>query len=167
MQNIQSLLKTSYSSITLNVTTTTNGIELKGIYKLTFEGDITTVDYSFERLNELDINGNNDGYKSTVTGVASVQNGNIVEGDTSVALPEEINFNSISFKPAFFENVTVTGAKFQADVKDCRGFTGNWDIECTDMHVEVIYSKTELSMMSITYVSKGGSNVSITYTFTK
>ena len=168
LQDIQALLKVSYSEITLNVTTTASGIELKGIYTLTFEDDKTIVNYSFDRLNDLSLDGDNaDTYLTKVTGTVEVVDGEIVNGDTSVTLPDDIDFHGMSFKQAFFKNCTMTGAKFDADVVNTKGFTGYKNFVCTDMHVTVVYNKKALSKIAITYVSEEGSDVSITYLFTK
>ena len=168
LDDINKLIKLDYSTVTLNVTTETGEFTLNGVYTLTFDGDKTIVDYSFDRFNDLSIDGNNsDSYLTTVSGRAVVQNGKIVEGDVSVDLPQELDFNGISFNQAFFTNTNVTGAKFEADVKDVKGFTGNADMSCSNMHVTVLYSKDALSKITITYLSEGGSNVSISYLFTK
>ena len=168
LQDITQLLRVDYSEVSLNVTTVTNGVTMTGIYTLTFDGDATIVEYSYDRFNELNTDGNNAGeYFSKVTGVATVVDGKVVEGDSSVTLPQEIDFGGLSFKPAFFARGAVNGTSFGADVVNPRGFTGNIDMVCTDMRVTVIYTPTALSKITITYTSDAGSNVSITYLFTK
>ena len=166
LQKVQSLFNVDYSEVVVNIDTTTSGITLNGNYTLTFNDGKTTVEYAFDKLNELSDDGNNaDGYKSRVTGTAVVQNGQIVEGN--VKLPDAVDFSGISFKQAFFANYTITGAKFEADVTNPRGFTGNSDFVCSKMHVKVLYTQEAIGTMVITYVSEGGSDVSITYSFTK
>ena len=168
LQDISKLLKVDYSEVTLNVTTKTSDFTLKGIYTLTFAEGKTNVDYSFDRLNDLSLDGENeDSYLTTVKGRAVVENGNVIEGDASVELPQELDFSGISFKQAFFKNYKMTGAKFEADVTDAKGFTGNAGLICKNMHVTVLYSKESLSKLTITYLSENGSDVSITYLFTK
>ena len=168
LQQITKLLKVDYSEITLNVTTTTNDIALNGNYTLTFEDDRTIIDYSYDKLNDLSLDGNNaDSYLTRVSGRAVVENGVVVEGNTAEQLPEEVNYSGISFKQAFFANYKMTGATFEADVRVPKGFTGNTSLECSNMHVTVMYSKVALSKIAITYVSENGSNVSMTYLFTK
>lgn len=168
LQQLNRLLKVDYSEVKLTVTTTSQDITLTGIYTLTFDGDKTVIDYSYDKLNGLDINGNNaDSYVSTVSGHAVVEDGMIVEGNTAEQLPQEINYNGLSFKQAFFANYTMTGAKFEADVKVPKGFTGDKDLECSNMHVSVLYNNTAISKIAITYVSEKGADVSITYLFTK
>ena len=160
LQDINTLLKKDYSSVTLNVTTTTKGVTLEGIYVLTFDGDKTNVEFSYQKLNELTMDGG-ESFVSTVTGKAVVQNGKIVSGDETLDLPKEYDFNGLSFKQAFFANYTVTGSKFDADVTNAKGFV-NGDLVCSDMHVTVLYSKTAISKIALTYLSEKGSEVSIT-----
>lgn len=168
LQDITRLLKIDYSKVTLNVTTTTSGVTLEGVYVLTFEEDATTIDYSFDKLNDLSMDGDNAGsYIDTVKGKAVVKNGVVVDGNLTEQLPQEVYFNGISFKQAYFENYTMTGAMFEADVKNPKAFMSNNKLVCSDMHVTVLYSKDALSKIEITYHSENGSDVSITYLFTK
>lgn len=168
LQDITRLLKVDYSKITLNVTTTTSGVILEGIYTLTFEENATVIDYSFDKLNELSMDGDNaNSYIDRVSGSARVKDGVVVDGNVAEQLPQEIYFSGLTFKQAFFENYTMTGAMFEADVKNPKAFMSNINLECTDMHVTVLYSKASLSKIAITYLSENGSDVSITYLFTK
>ena len=168
LKNVTSLLDVKYSKIALHVTTTTNGFELKGVYTFTFEKDKTTVDYSFDKLNELSLDGNNEEeYISTVTGTAVVKDGVIVEGDTSLELPQEINLQRMTFRSTYFKNYTITSSKFEADVSNPKGFTGNKELKCSNMHLKILCRKDALSQIAITYLSEGGSKVKITYVFTK
>ena len=166
LKDIQKLLKVDYSEIVLNVTTTTQGYTLNGNYTFTFEKGKTIVDYEYDKLNELDVNGDNaDSYLTRVTGRAEIVDGKIVGSD--VTLSFDIDFNGISFKEAFFENYSVSETVFEADVANPKGFTGNNDLVCSNMRVKVLYSKSALNIIQITYVSQKGAEISLSYSFTK
>lgn len=168
LNEINKLLRVSYSKITLNVETTYSEVTLKGVYVFTFDGDTTTIEYTVDKLNEPNTpDGLNDGYKSTVTGTAVVVDGNLVENSTNTDLSEASSLGGISFKPAFFKNCKTTNVRFEADVAQPKGFTGNKDLQCTNMHVKVLHKANALTQMIITYVAQNGSNVSLTYLFTK
>ena len=166
LHKINTLLDADYAEVNVNVTTKTAGdYTLNGIYKLTIEQDITTIEYSYNRFNELSWEGNADTYLETVSGTAVVQDGVVIEGDASEALPQ-VDFNGISFKQAFFTNYRATGNKFDADVTNKRGFLGNSDFACTNMHVTVTFTTRSVTKLVITYVSDNGSEVNVTYLFT-
>lgn len=165
LSTLTKLIKVNYSEIMLNVETATPEITLSGIYNFKFESGSTTVDYSYERLNDLSMDGSNERL-IRVSGSAVVRDGKVIQDGVEVTLPTEAGFN-ISFKPAFFSNYKITSVKFEANVINPQGFTGNSDLVCSDMRVKVLHNKNSLTQLLITYVSENGSNVSITYLFTK
>lgn len=167
---IDTLLKADYSSVKISVSTDMSDIKLNGEFTLTFDKGTTTVDYIYEELNELDVNGNNsDSFKSTQKGTVVVNENNvIVSGSKKVLLNlQQLDFSGLSFKQEFFSNVTATATTFDADVSNPRGFTGNDEFECTNMHVKVEFQQDRLTSIAITYVSSANSNVSVDYFFTK
>lgn len=168
LDKINELLKVDYSEITIEVATTAKGYTLNGVYKFTFEGGQTTIDYSFDRLNELDVNNPNpDEFITRVTGRAVVQDGVIVEGGESLNLPATADFNGIKFKETFFDNYSIDKNEFNADVVNVKAFIGNNSVVCNDMHVRVLYNKDSLRKITLTYTSGNGANAEITYRFTK
>lgn len=169
LTNINKFLKNDYSKVTVNVTTQTSKVTLNGVYNFSFDGDTTTVEYSYDKLNELNASGDNaDSFKSTVTGTAVVENGKVTSNGDSVDLPlGELDFTGLSFKEGFFAKTTVTPTTFEADVTNPKGFVGNSDFVCSDMHVKAQFTNNSLTKIEITYVSSDYSNVTISYTFTK
>ena len=166
LQKINTLLDADYSEVSVNVTTKLAGdYTLNGIYNLTIDEDYTTIEYSYDRFNELSMDGNSDKYFETVSGKAIVKDGKVIEGDANEALPE-VDFNGISFKEKFFSNYTVTNTKFDADVASTRGFLGNNTFTGSHMHVTVNFTAKSVTKLVITYVSANGAEVNITYLFT-
>lgn len=179
-ETVTDLLQLDYSEITVNVTTTTSNATLSGRFTLTFDGDTTNVQYSYDKLTTFDwqIGGEmgnfgviipDDDWITTVSGSLVVKGDQIVNGSDNVDLPlDKIDFLGFSFKEAFFQNVTATKSKFDADVTNPQGFTGNdltsrWGVE--DMHVNVVYGDY-ISRMQINYTTEG-TQVEIVYNFTK
>ena len=170
LSNITKLLQEDYSVITLNVTTKTAEVTLNGTYTFTFGSGVTTVNYRYDVLNELDINGNNaDEYKQTIRGTATVyDDGTMMENGSVVNLPlSEIDFTGLSFKAGFFANAKVSVDTFEADVKNPKGFIGNSDFICSKMHVRVSFDGDSLSVLKITYVSANNNEVAVSYMFVK
>lgn len=166
LQKINTLLDADYAEVKIiTETKTSSGYTLNGVYNLSIDGEVTTIEYSYDRYNELSFDDNRDTYLETVTGTAVVQDGVVVEGNSSEALPQ-VDFNGISFKQAFFSNYTVTDNKFDADVVSVGGFLGNNNFTCNDLHVTVTFTKTAVNKLVITYESAKGFSVSITYLFT-
>ena len=163
---INKLLEVNYSKVKINVTTDMNGVELNGEYVLTFGEGVTNVKFSYEELNGLSFEGDNGGFKNTVSGTAVVQNGVVIsdsqEADLNTA---HLDFTGLSFKQAYFKNVTSTSNEFEADVTSPKGFIGNSQFDATNMHVKVVYTSSAIVQIVMTYVSAGGAEVSVTYVF--
>ena len=166
---VTTLLKEDYSNVTINVTTETSNVTLQGVYSLSFDGDKTTIEYSYDKLNELDIDGNNAGsYKTTISGTAVVQGNTVTENGVPVELPAgPLDYTGLSFKEGFFNKARVSNGSFSANVRNPKGFTGNNDFVCSNMRVEVKFTTDSLSEINITYVSANGNNVTVVYWFTK
>lgn len=157
----------SYTHVTVDVTSEKDDITLNGTYNITFYNNTATVEYSFDKLNELSIDGNNqDEYISRVTGTVTVVDGHVADGDTSEDLNVgELAYTGFSFKQNFFANVKSSKSTFRADVTNPKGFVGNNEFVCTDMYVEVVLSGKLLSKLSLTYVSANGFDTKVTYLF--
>lgn len=169
LSDITELLNSDYSSVTVKVTTETAQVTLNGTYIFNFDGDTTTIEYSYDKLNELSADGNNaDSFKSTVSGTATVQGNSATEDGVTVDLPlSDLDFAGLSFKEGFFENIKASATKFEADVIEPKGFTGNNTFVGSDMRVAVTFNADSLTDITITYVSSSNANVTVSYSFTK
>lgn len=177
-ETLTDLLQLNYPIITIDVATTTSNVTLTGRFKLINNGDTINVEYSYEKLTTFDwfsvgipeniyIPTPDEDWKTTVSGTLVVKDDKIIEGNSSVDLPlDKIDFLGFSFKPAFFQNIKVTKSKFDANVINPQGFTGNdltsrWGV--SDMHVNVLFGDY-ISRMQINYASEG-TQVEIVYNF--
>lgn len=176
LQNINDMLKASYSTITLTVKTKTAVTDLNGRFVMKFDGEQTTVTYEYEKISTFEVG--EDGslsvpeggyFITTESGEVVVRDGEIIYGDNTVELPDELFVSGFSFKQAFFRNATVKNALFEADVIKPQDFTGNSSLECTDMHVSVLrnVSAKSLARMDLTYTTASGAEVELNYQFTK
>ena len=176
LQALNDLLQADYSAVTVVSNTKIDGVELNGNFALTFDGDETNIAYSFDKISsfEIDDNGNiadtDADFIETVSGIAVVRDGKVVDGDDSVDLPlSELTVKGFSFKQAFFSNATLQNAKFEADVVNPQQFTGNLALNCTDMHIIVIRNTVAkvITSLTLSYTSENGAQININYVFTK
>ena len=176
LQEINDLLKIKYSKIEVRVNTKTDVAELNGSFTLTFNGENTNIDYTFDRINDFEIGSDGsvtapDGdFMVTEKGTVVVREGKIIQGETVQDLPiDELTVAGFSFKQAFFNNATLKKAKFEADVINPQQFTGNVSLNCKNMHVVVIRNLADnvLTSIELTYTTQNGSEVKINYLFTK
>ena len=176
LQQINEALKQNYSKVQILVNTKSQSGEYNGKFTFTY-GDETTVEYEVEQVNTFEIGDDGsitipeEGFITKKSGVVVVRNGKVVEGDIDVALPDEtgIFVGGLSFKEAFFTNVSNKNARFEADVVDVPNFTGSASLVCEDMHVVVVRNLASKSLTSIElmYVAGSGAEVTISYLFTK
>ena len=177
MQKFNDMLKLNYSEVKVLINTETSMSALKGTFTLTFDGQETTIQYRFDKMNTFEIGDDGSitapegGFIVTKSGTVVVRDGAIVEGDVDVELPDELGIyaGGFSFKPAFFSNSVTKNAKFEADVTNPQAFTGNDGLVCTDMHVVVIQNLSAgvISSIELTYTADNGADVTINYLFTK
>ena len=164
------LTKLSYSTVSVNVSTETDGIELFAEYILRQN----TVEYKIEELCLLPEDGNISGvspsYKTTVSGTAEVKNGQIIKLDgASVTLPSyetlvgAFNFDKQNFKNA--EEPTSGVGIFRADVASPASFLGR-STSAKNMRVTVDFASDALKTVTLTY-DTDLSSVSIVYQFQK
>ena len=176
LQQINDALKQNYSKVQILVNTKSQSGEYNGKFTVTY-GDETRVEYEVEQANTFEIGDDGsitvpDGdFIVKKSGVVVVRDGKVVEGDVDVALPDEtgVFVGGLSFKEAFFINVSNQNARFEADVVDAQNFTGNAAFVCQDMHVVVVRNLNSKSLTSIelAYFASNGAEVTITYLFTK
>ena len=173
-EKIGEMLHKDYSEIKVLVSTKTANATLEGSFTLKHNADgSTTITYKYDRINTFDSDGNLTGstgeFIVTESGEAVVRNGEVVLGDTTVDLPDELNISGFNFKQAFFKNAVIQNARFEADVSDPQNFTGNATLVCSKMHIVVISNTVDnvLNRIDLTYVSDKDAEVSIQYVFTK
>lgn len=163
---INKLLEVDYSKVIVDVTTDINGVELTGKYILTFDGDVTNIKFDYEELNELSFDGDNSGFKKPISGTAVVRNGVVISSSQEADLnTAQLNFTGLSFKPAYFKNVTATSKEFEADVVSVSGFLGASQLNASNMRVKVEYFSAAIVQININYLSSEGAEVSISYKF--
>ena len=156
-QNVYDLLNDladqDYSNIKIDIVVTTGFAELYSNYVLTQ----SNVVYSIERLNLLPSDGNItdllSNYKTTVTGYALIENGQVIEldGNKDVDLPsyDELKGN-FNFDESNFKNAVVGTNSLEADVVSPSQFYGA-DVDMSNLKVKVEYTKTALTKITISY----------------
>ena len=169
-QNVYDLLNDladqDYSNIKIDITVTTGFAELYSNYVLTQ----SNVVYSIERLNLLPSDGNitdlPSNYKTTVTGYALIENGQVIEldGNKDVDLPsyDELKGN-FNFDESNFKNVVVGTNSLEADVVSPSQFYGA-DVDMSNLKVKVEYTETSLTKITISY-STTNASVQTVYVF--
>lgn len=166
---IEEAFEKQYSNVNINVTVAKDGVTLKGEYKLSlwYNGNqisYATVDYSYDELNKLSLDGNNgESYITVVSGQKKVSDGKL---DSVEINGIQLDYGGFRFKTDYFENVYLSETVFETDVVDVKSFVGNDAFDGTDMHVRLTYSPEQLETVSITYISATGAKVSVNYSFT-
>ena len=160
------LVDKDYAKIEIDIVTATDFAELYSNYVLTQ----SNVAYSIERLNMLPSNGNITdlpaNYKTTVTGYALIENGQVVEldGSKDVTIPsyDELHGN-FNFDESNFKNAVVATNSFEADVVSPSHFYGV-DMDMSNLKVKVEYTETLLTKITISY-STTNATVQTVYAF--
>ena len=163
---LNDLADRDYSNIKIDITVTTGFAELYSNYVLTQ----SNVVYSIERLNLLPSDGNitdlSSNYKTTVTGYALIENGQVVEldGDKDITLPsyDELKGN-FNFDESNFKNAVVGNNSFEAEVISPSQFYGA-DVDMSNLKVKVEYTETSLTKIIIFY-STTNASVQTIYVF--
>lgn len=136
---------------TVKVKTTADGVTLNGVYVYERFENGYTVEYAVERLNKIDLNDLSKGFKTTVTGTATVQNGEIVFNTgnlTEIPCAPALNFS----KKCLYEIKTYdTGMK--AKVSDIKGFIGGEVESAKDMTVAADYTRDKLIKIELNYLT--------------
>ena len=163
LSEINDALRKGYDTLTVEVITEKDGVELNGLYNVRFNADGATVKYSYDKLNELDFGDNADEYVTKVTGEAEIADGKIV-GDEELDFGP-IDYTGFNFKSAFFTDVKVSKLSFSAKVVNPQGFVGNVGFDGTDMYVETVLNGDALAKLLLGYVSAEGFSVTVNYLF--
>ena len=167
LERIAELAAKSYSSITLDVTTVTDGVRLSASYTLTQD----RVSYSIEKLNTVPTDGTAAGlspsYKTTLTGEAVIENGVLktLDGE-AVDLPsyDELR-GGFRFDESNFSGVVDAASSYKANIARPSDFFGA-SVEMIDPKITVKYTAEALSEIKITYRTDRAS-VETLYTFVK
>ncbi len=156
-----------YSKLQLNVSVKKSGVTLNGSYAIAYNGDNATVQYTYDRLNTLSVDGTNaDAPLGHVTGTVQVNNG-AVTGDVQPDLDLSfVNYEGFRFDKGFFAEVEATKTTFKAKVTDPKGFLNNSDFACSDMSVEATVNGKALSKLTFTFTLPDSASVSVNYAFT-
>ena len=163
---LNDLADQDYSNIKIDIVATTGFAELYSNYVLTQ----SNVVYSIERLNSLPSDGNitdlPSNYKTTVTGYALIENGQVIEldGNKDVALPsyDELKGN-FNFDESNFKNAVVGTNSLEGDVVSPSQFYGA-DVDMSNLKVKVEYTDTSLTKITISY-STTNASVQTVYVF--
>ncbi len=164
-EQINEALKKDYTSVTVNTVVKMESYTLNGVYNIRYDGDSATVEYTFDKFNTLDPNGDNsDSLISTVSGTASVVDGKIVGEDVDLNAGV-LAYTGFSFKKNFLKVTNDSRTVLNAQVLNPKAFVGNNDFGGTDMTVSVICGGGILQKLAVEYTSVQGANVSVTYLF--
>ena len=163
---LDDLTEKDYSNIEINIVITTDFAELHSNYSLTQNNVV----YSIERLNLLSSDGNvsdlPSNYKTTVTGYALIENGQVVEldGNKEIALPsyDELK-GKFNFDESNFKNVVVGSNALEADVVSPSRFYGA-EMDMSNLKVKVEYTETALTQIIMSY-STTNATVQTVYAF--
>ena len=160
-----------YDAITLNVSTTLDGVTLAGIYSMTTTEEGIRVEYTYEKMNLIEKNEDGsytvpDTVKSTHTGVGTIVDGvfTLESGEAIDIAISRLNVGMLSFAQHNFKNVADEQGKFTADVENPAAFLQT-QLTCTAMKTEIAYTSTALSSVHISYTSSENAQIVLTYTF--
>ena len=168
LEQINTMANQSAPAMEITVDMTDGSNLLSEKYSIASSDDMTLIFYEIERLSSFIINNGvitaPDEYKYTLTGKATIQNGEItVEGDET-----DLNFSTyvyptFSFTSDTLSDITIGDGVIAAKVIDQDGFIGGNLGE--DMTVYVRFSDVSISVIRINYVSENGYETTITYAF--
>ncbi len=159
-----------YSIVNLSVETTYNGVTLTNTFNAIKRINETEVNYSIQKMATIDVdeNGNYvipDNTIVTESGTAKVVDGNVVEGNANIPIPQ-LESILLQFKAEYFTNVNnYTEGNlnvFSATVSNVKGFTDNQDFDGTNMTVVAKYDYN-LSELVLNYTTANGATVVVTY----
>lgn len=161
-EKLNSMLAESYSSVSLTVTDTfSDDLSLKSVYVIKYSESEITVEYSVERFTEVSLDGPTTEVKTTLEGTAVIKGGTVTGGE-EVGITAAIANPIFNFKESYFENATLTGVFFSADVKSASSFLG-FTLSCTDMKVRAEFLDFFYSI-ELSY-TRDGSKVKYEYVF--
>ena len=161
-ETLNELIYKSYDKILLNITTTTEDLVLNAGYEISG----SEIVYEVEQFNMITLDGElPEDYKKTLRGVATVENGEIIEIDgQAVELP---NYNELIGKFYFSEDNLINEEQqdgyYYAQVVSSEEFFSNY-ISVENLFVEVSYSNNRIQSIKLTY-NTSSSTVESNYVF--
>jgi hypothetical protein len=161
---LNTLANKSYAKVNVKIETQTEGVQLSAEYALTQ----SNVQYKIEQLNLLPEDGSSpdasSAYKSTVSGSAAIQNGEIVLDGASVSLPSYSELQgAFKFEESNLSGIVQESGTLEASVVSPSAFYGR-TANVQNMKVAVEYTQTALTKIVITYQASGTA-VTATYAF--
>ncbi len=151
----------------VTVKTRSGETELVSIVTVTRSGETSIINYAVQQFAQIDPNGDPENAVETISGSITANNGVVVK-QTGEAV-EGVDFLQyasvgLSFKKAYFTNVSDEQGVFTADVSNVGAFTGNGNLKCTNMKVSFNYAAEGAKDIVVSYVSESGATVTVTYT---
>ena len=163
---LDELASEDYSNIKIDIEVATGFATLHSSYDLTNRNVV----YRIEKLNTLPSDGNltdlPSSPKTTVTGYALIENGQVVEldGDSDIDLPSYNELRgSFNFSEGNFTNVVSEGGYFEADVISPSSFFGTY-VDMRELKVEIEYTQSALMEITLSYKTSS-STVQTVYEF--
>ena len=156
---LNALLAAADYPATVTTKTTEDGHTLNGSYAVTKEGDVYSVDYSYEKLSLFTFTEGGDvvapdAFKTTYTGRIKVQGGKIIEKDGAEAdlSVESLTVKGITLSQAALSDETTEDGLFSAKIDSLKTVTGS-DVTATAASIEISYSDTKITKIVLRYVT--------------
>ena len=153
-----------YNKVEVKITTDTNGLKLHSTYITTSDA----VEYSVEVFNSLEGGAETlpEEYKSTVCGVAKIEDGKVTEIDgDAVSLPSYDSLRgSFNFDKSYVKTMRNKNGEFVADVSSPSSLLGTHVYGVSNMKITLCYNDNAIESILLTYNTEK-SSVVIEYAF--
>lgn len=166
---LNDMVNSDYPKYSVSVSSKFDETTLSSSYiVVTYKGS-SSVSYSYEQLNPIEIVEGRavmpSEYMSVKTGSVTIKDGKItnMDGDEINVDLKDINIPKISFDESFFKNTEISSNKFTADVikpTEALGYTG-----CSDVKITIEFENTKFRVLKVSYKSERNSIVNIIYSF--
>lgn len=161
---------TDFDSLTVTVTTTTNGVELNSTYVYTTVDGAIKIEYTQEKIGQFEFNSGvytaPESAIVKVVGSVTVSGGKVIasEGDASIVDLSAASYPHFKFKESYFSDVATTDGEFAATVLSPMAFMGMSD-GCSGMKAHVYYNVFRVSTIYLEYKASDGSFVKTSYVY--
>lgn len=157
---LNAMLGLNYSQIEISVSDTFDeDTSLESKYKINYSASQITVEYTVEKFVEISLDNPSSSVKTTLTGKAFINDGNISFSGDEVDITADIAELGFTFEKSYFSNIELTGNYLMADVKKPSDFVGS-KLVCSDMKLKAFFLEYFYDIQ-INYVSEIGSAVKI------